>query len=166
MSTLVRTLTVAAAVGAAVNAGVFFAFSTFTMDGLRRLAPSDGARAMQRINEEAPKPPLMLLMFGTAAVCVVLGVRAVGGLGEQAAVMQLVGVGLFLLTVIVTTGVYHVPRNNALAAVDPASPAGVEYWSLYLREWVRMNHVRTVGPLVSAVLLATSLRLDETSALA
>lgn len=162
MSTFDRMLTIAGAVGAAMNAGVFFAFSTFTMDGLRRLAPADGARAMQRINEEAPKPPLMLLMFGTAVLCVVLGVRAVGDLGERAAVLQLVAAALFLVGVIAVTATYHVPRNNALAAVEPASAHGMEYWVVYLREWVRMNHLRTIAPLVSAVLLAASLHLEDT----
>ena len=42
--------------------------------------------------------------------------------------------------------------------VDPNSAEGMAYWAVYLREWVRMNHVRTVAPLLSAVLLILSLR--------
>lgn len=34
----------------------------------------------------------------------------------------------------------------------------VAYWAVYLKEWVRMNHVRTVTPLVTAFLLILSLR--------
>ena len=52
-------LAIAALVGTGLNAGVFFSFSTFTMSGLKRLNPAAGAAAMQEINREAPKAPLM-----------------------------------------------------------------------------------------------------------
>jgi uncharacterized membrane protein len=41
-----RGLTVAAAIGAGVTAGVYFAFSTFVMTALRRLAPAQAISAM------------------------------------------------------------------------------------------------------------------------
>ena len=150
-------LTVAALVGAGLNAGVFFAFSTFTMRGLGRLAPAAGAAAMQEINREAPKPPLMLLMFGTAALSIALIVNSAGTVDELASVYRLIAGGLFLIGVIFMTGLYHVPRNNRLDRLDAASPEGSAFWAVYLREWVRMNHVRTAAPLVAAVLLALSL---------
>lgn len=50
--------------------------------------------------------------------------------------------------------------NNLLDAVDPNSADGIAYWATYVEEWVRMNHVRTIAPLVAAVLLALSLRVD------
>ncbi len=69
-----------------------------------------------------------------------------------AGVLHLVGVGLL-------TGLYHVPRNNLLDGLDPSSPEGIAYWATYLEEWVRMNHVRTLAPLVAAFLLTVSLRV-------
>lgn len=150
-------LTITALVGAGLNAGVFFSFSTFTMGGLKRLEPAAGAAAMQEINREAPRPPLMLLMFGTAALSVALMVQAVGNLEGTEAVYRLIAGGLFLVGVVFMTGVYHVPRNNRLDRLDANSPEGRAYWAAYLREWVRMNHVRTVAPLAAAVLLALSL---------
>ena len=62
MSPLATFLTVVVAVGAGAVGGVFFAYSTFTMSALARLAPTDGAAAMQSINREAPRAPLMALM--------------------------------------------------------------------------------------------------------
>ena len=44
-----------------------------------------------------------------------------------------------------------------MTAVDANSTEGAAYWAVYLREWVRMNHVRTIAPLVSAILLSVSL---------
>lgn len=150
-------LTIAALVGAGLNAGVFFSFSTFTTRGLGRLAPAAGAAAMQEINREAPKPPLMLLMFGTAAVSVALMIQAAGNMDDGASVYQMIAGGLFLVGVIFMTGIYHVPRNNRLDRFDATSPEGSAYWATYLREWVRMNHVRTIAPLAAAVLLSLSL---------
>ncbi|MEM7050671.1 MAG: anthrone oxygenase family protein [Acidobacteriota bacterium] len=150
-------LTLVAAVGSAASAGVFFTFSTFTMAGLRRLQPTPGATAMQAINREAPKPPLMLLLFGTAAVCAVLMVAALLDLDDPRAKFRLLAGALYILGAVILTGLYHVPRNNRLEAVDPTSRAGMDYWQIYLREWVRMNHWRTLAPLVAALLLVASL---------
>jgi uncharacterized membrane protein len=157
MSTFAQTLTIICAIGAAAMAGVFFAYSTFTMSGLRRLEPSSGAAAMQAINREAPKPPLMLLLFGTGAASIVLVGYALANLDESAAAYQLIAGALYIVGVIVMTGAYHVPRNNRLDRLDPNSVEGVNYWSTYLREWVRMNHVRTLAPLLAAILLTISL---------
>lgn len=150
-------LAIAALVGAGLNAGVFFSFSTFTMSGLKRLNPSAGAAAMQEINREAPKAPLMSLFFGTAIVSIALIVTESGNLDELAARYQVAAGALFLVGVIFLTGMYHVPRNNKLDRLDPESSQGQRYWEIYRHQWVRMNHVRTIAPAVAAVLLALSL---------
>lgn len=51
---------------------------------------------------------------------------------------------------------FHVPRNDALAVLDPAGPGTVEAWRTYLAEWTRLNHVRTVSAAVGCVLLLLS----------
>jgi uncharacterized membrane protein len=150
-------LTVAAMVGAGLNAGVFFSFSTFTMSGLKRLAPAAGAAAMQEINREAPKAPLMSLFFGTALLSTALMVDALRNLDEVAARYQVAAGVLFLVGVIFMTGLYHVPRNNRLDQLQADSPEGTAYWGVYRREWTRMNHVRTIAPAIAAGLLALSL---------
>jgi uncharacterized membrane protein len=150
-------LAIAALVGAGLNAGVFFSFSTFTMSGLKRLSPAAGAAAMQEINREAPKAPLMSLFFGTAIVSIALIVTESGNLDEVAARYQVAAGALFLVGVILLTGMYHVPRNNKLDRLDPESSNGQRYWEIYRHQWVRMNHVRTIAPAVAAVLLALSL---------
>ena len=43
------TLTILCAIGAATAAGAFFTFSDFTIAGLKRLRPAQGAAAMQAI---------------------------------------------------------------------------------------------------------------------
>jgi uncharacterized membrane protein len=56
------------------------------------------------------------------------------------------------------TMAFNVPRNNALAAVDPASPEGVRVWAGYLPGWTAWNHVRTVAALAAAASLTLALR--------
>ena len=150
-------LAIAALVGTGLNAGVFFSFSTFTMSGLKRLNPAAGAAAMQEINREAPKAPLMSLFFGTAIVSIALIVSEAGNLDEVAARYQVAAGVLFLVGVILLTGVYHVPRNDKLDRLDPESSQGQRYWETYRHQWTRMNHVRTIAPAVAAAFLALSL---------
>jgi uncharacterized membrane protein len=64
------------------------------------------------------------------------------------------------LVAIVLTIAYHVPRNDALARVDPGSAGAEAAWSRYLAEWVPWNHVRTFTSVASAVLFALALRAD------
>jgi uncharacterized membrane protein len=159
MNLLVPILTILCAVGAATAAGAFFTFSTFTMYGLKRLNPSQGAAAMQAINREAPTPLFMLLLFGTGAACLVLMVSSALHLDDPASWYRLVACGLYIVGVVLTTIGYHVPRNNVLDGLDPSSAEGIAYWAVYLEEWVRMNHVRTIAPIASAVLLTASLKV-------
>ncbi|MCP3993612.1 MAG: DUF1772 domain-containing protein [bacterium] len=150
-------LAIAALVGAGLNAGVFFSFSTFTMSGLKRLNPAAGAAAMQEINREAPKAPLMSLFFGTALLSTALLVDGLVNLDQVASRYQVAAGVLFLVGVIMLTGMYHVPRNDKLDRLDPQSTQGQRYWEIYRHQWTRMNHVRTIAPGVAAVLLAVSL---------
>jgi len=154
-----RALTLAAAVGAGVAGGGFFAFSTFVMKALEDLPPADGIAAMQSINRQAPTPWFMALLFGTAALCAALVVSAVLRWGEASAPYQLAG-ALTYLAAIVLTIAYHVPRNDALADVDPDRAGAAATWSRYLDEWVPWNHVRTLTSVASAVLLVLALRAD------
>ena len=89
-----------------------------------------------------------------------MGVRERRAKRFAAARYQLIAGALYVVGVVVLTIGYHVPRNDRLDALDPDSVDGIAYWATYLREWVRMNHVRTVAPLAAAVLLAISLHVD------
>jgi uncharacterized membrane protein len=64
---------------------------------------------------------------------------------------------LYFLGDVVVTIVFNVPRNNALAAADPASADGARVWTDYLVTWTRWNHVRTVTALAAAALFTFAL---------
>ena len=76
MDGLLFVLTLFAALGCAMMAGVFFAFSGFVMKALARLQPAEGVAAMQAINVAAVTPAFMAALFGIAVTCGVLSVWA------------------------------------------------------------------------------------------
>ena len=56
MDGFLAVLTAVTALGCGLNAGVFFAFSSFVMKALARLQPAQGIVAMQSINLVAVTP--------------------------------------------------------------------------------------------------------------
>jgi uncharacterized membrane protein len=147
-----------AAVGSGLAAGVFFAFSAFVMRGLRSLSAADGIKAMNAINVAAVRRPLMILLFGTALLCLALAIVVFWswegrwtGLAPLGAIISLVGCAIYILGAILVTMGQNVPFNNALAATTDA--AGPMMWRIYQRDWVKWNHVRTVTCTVACALL-------------
>jgi uncharacterized membrane protein len=152
-----RVLTLVAATGAGVAAGFYFAFSAVVMIAFGRLPAKEGVSAMQSVNRAAPAP-WVVACLGTAAVTVALAIVAFGQLDEPWAVYVLVGAALYLSSIVVTFA-YHIPRNDALAALDPAGPGAADRWRTFLTEWTAGNHVRAATSLAAAVTFILALRV-------
>jgi uncharacterized membrane protein len=150
-------LTLLSALGTGLIAGAFFAFSTFVMKALGRLAPPQGIAAMQSINVVVINPWFLGVFAGTAVACLVLGISSLLTWHSPGAGYLLAGSLLYVAGTFLVTIVFNVPRNNALAAVDPASAEGARLWADYLRSWTAWNHVRTVAALAAAALLTLGL---------
>jgi uncharacterized membrane protein len=157
MSGALTALTVVTALGCALNGGVFFAFSTFVMQGLGRLTPSQGVAAMQAINVTAVTFAFMTLLFGTAAACAVVAGWAVVDWQGDSSPYLLAGAVLYLAGIVAMTVAYHVPRNDALAALDAQDPGAAAHWERYLAEWTAGNHVRTATGVAAAASLILAL---------
>jgi uncharacterized membrane protein len=151
-------VTVVAIVGAGLMAGIYYTFSTFTMAGLRRLPPEQGAAAMQAVNIEAVRPALMSVFFGTALAGIVLYALAIVEFDGLRSVLSIAGATLYISSIVITA-VFNVPLNDRLAAVDPTSSRGLSTWSEYQRRWTRGNHVRMAVSVAAAVVLVASLVL-------
>jgi uncharacterized membrane protein len=78
-------------------------------------------------------------------------------LDEDYGVYLLIGGLLYLAGTIGVTMAYNVPRNNALAAVDPHSAEAAKLWSRYYTEWTRGNHLRVAAGITAAALLTIAL---------
>jgi uncharacterized membrane protein len=150
-------LTFTGAIGAGLVGGIFFAFSTFVMAALGRLPPQQGVDAMNAINVTVINPAFMAAFLGTALICLVLAVGAVFQLDHVRGQLILAASLLYLIGCFGVTMIFNVPLNDRLAAVGPAQAA--DLWSIYLRDWTLWNHVRTVAPVLSAVLFTFALRL-------
>jgi uncharacterized membrane protein len=152
-------LTLLAALGSAMMAGVFFAFSAFVMNALARLPAQQGIGAMQAINVAAVTFAFMAALFGTAVACGALAVWALFAWDERFAPYLLVGSSLYLIGTILLTIAYHVPRNEALARVEPHSVEAESHWRRYLSGWTAWNHLRAVAALAAAATLAIALHV-------
>ena len=159
MDGLLVALTVVTALGCGLNAGVFFAFSSFVMKALARLQPAQGIAAMQSINLVAVTPAFMAALFGTATACVALVVWALVDWDAAFAPYLLAGGACYLLGTIGLTIAYHVPRNNALAVLQPQHGEAADGWARYVTGWTRWNHLRAAASLAAAALLTLALRM-------
>jgi uncharacterized membrane protein len=72
IDTVLPVVALLGAVGSGLMAGLFFAFSTSVMPGLRRLPPADGAAAMQQMNRTILNPLFGVVFGGTALLCLLL----------------------------------------------------------------------------------------------
>ena len=150
---LIFILTFVSAIGSGLIAGVFFAFSAFVMKALARLPPAQGIAAMQSINVVVLNRWFFAAFFGTAGACALLAVASLMMWREPDAIYRLSGCALYLVGTILVTILFNLPRNHALAAIDPASAEGANLWTRYLAEWTAWNHVRTVAALGAAVVV-------------
>jgi len=154
---LLFALTLFAALGCGLVAGVFFAFSAFVMKALARLAPGEGIAAMQSINVVVLNPWFMTAFIGTAAACVLALISSLVRWHEPGAAYLLAGSVLYLVGTLLVTIVFNVPRNEALAAVAPADPNGASLWAGYVASWTAWNHVRTAAGLAAAASFSIAL---------
>ncbi|MFE1248144.1 DUF1772 domain-containing protein [Streptomyces sp. NPDC058735] len=137
-------LTVLGVLGTGLVAGVFCGFSAFVMRALAMLPPARGVAAMQAINVTAVTTPFMAVFLGSAVLCAVIAVVTFVVWPEEGAVELLVGSALYLFGSFGITTAANVPRNDALAGLEPDTPVAAAYWPEYVRGWTRWNHVRTV----------------------
>jgi uncharacterized membrane protein len=160
---LLLMLEFAAALGTALMAGLYFAFSVAVMSALGRIAPASGMSAMQSINVVILNPWFFLAFAGTAAVCAVLAVMALLRWTEPGAVLLLAACALYLVGNIAVTMIFNVPLNTALAAADSAGTDAAALWSRYLSTWTAWNHVRTLSCLAALALLIGAIHVQGKS---
>ncbi|QRM55933.1 anthrone oxygenase family protein [Sinorhizobium sp. BG8] len=155
MATMIGTVTFLAALGAGLNAGLFFIFSVCIMAAFARLAPADGIAAMNAINVVILNPWFLAVFMGTALLSVALIVLA--AMHGGSALWFAAAAGIFYLAgTIGVTMVFNVPLNDALAAADPLSRGSVALWERYLTAWTGWNHVRTLSALAALALFVFS----------
>jgi uncharacterized membrane protein len=112
---------------------------------------------MQSINLTAINPLFMAALFGSTAVCVLLAVYSLVSSSQPGVTSLLVGSLFYLVGAFLTTVLFNVPLNNALARVDSGSIAGAELWARYLTTWSAWNHVRALSSILASAAFAFAL---------
>lgn len=160
--TFLRLAAYAAAATTGISGGVLLAFSTLVMPSLRQLPAAEAVRAMQAINLQAPRSAFMIPLLGSVLACSIVGVRALAGPRTPGRGLMLAGatVGIAVFAI---TAACHLPRNDALALVDPAGPEAASAWAEFAPGWTAWNQVRAAAGLVAAALLIAATRVDPTS---
>lgn len=160
MSGWQRNLTIVAAVGSGVMAGLYFTFSTFIVPGLRRLPAERGIAAMQQFNRSAPAPFVLVGVLLTGGACGVIAVDALADVSAAGANWRLAGTTLYVATLAITFG-YHIPRNNALDRLDAVSPDAAQFWDSFVPAWSAGNHLRFALAAAASAALVCSLAFDS-----
>jgi uncharacterized membrane protein len=150
-------VTFAAALGAGLIAGAFFAFSTFVMGALARLPVAQGLAAMQSINIVVINPRFLGAFVGTAVLCAILAVSPLLVRSRPGVAYLVLGSALYFVGTFLVTMVCNVPLNDALAKMDPASSDAARFWADYLTRWTMWNHVRTVAALAATASLTMAM---------
>lgn len=158
MESLLVALTWTSALGAALVAGTFFAFSAFVMTALAQRPPAEGIAAMQAINVVVVQSPFIVVFLATAAASAFLGLIAVLKMGDHRALWWFVGAVLYVGGTFILTIVRNVPLNDALAVANPLRAESAELWTRYLTDWTWWNHVRTGASLAATASFVLALR--------
>ena len=151
------------ALWSAVIGGVFSAFSEFIMAALLRAEPAGGIESMQQINKTVIRTQFVagILLIAPASILFALYSLTVF---EGAALAALIAAPLvYVPSVFLMKIIGNVPMNNRLDRLDHTSPDAQAYWARYGRDWTRLNHVRTLGSVATAVVYMASAVLLLTS---
>jgi uncharacterized membrane protein len=157
MDEFIFVITFLAALGTALLAGNFFAFSAFLMRALGGLSAERGIVAMQAITVAIKWPVFLILFFGTAALCAVLAGSAMLHWSAPGSCYLLVGTLLFLLGTFAVTMMRNVPFNRELIAVAPDTKDARDLWKRFQASWSMWNHVRTISAFLACAALILAL---------
>lgn len=150
-------LTLGSTLGAALIAGVFFAFSSFVMPALAKLPPSQGMAAMQSINVVVLNRSFLGVFVGTAMLCLIIALLSPLAWSMAGSKLRTAGSVLYVVGTFLVTMVCNVPLNKGLANVAPDAVQAVPTWSQYVPQWTKWNTVRALAALGAAALLTLSL---------
>lgn len=151
---ILKWVLIAACIGSGMMAGLFSAFSSFVMKALSSLPDPNGIAAMQAINRFIIMPGFLVVFLGTGVLCAVSVLLGWSGSGAGTLIAA---AAVYIIGCIISTVVFNVPLNNRLEAVDSHSEEGRKLWSVYVLQWTRWNHVRSIATLISTFLLALTL---------
>ncbi len=144
------------ALWSAIIGGVFSAFSEFIMSGLLRAAPASGIESMQHINKTVLKTQFVAGIISIAVFSVLFAIYSLTTFNGAARWTLLLAPMVYVPSVFLMTLFGNVPMNNKLERLDHTSMEAAAYWIRYGRVWTQLNHVRSLGSILTAGLYTIS----------
>jgi uncharacterized membrane protein len=141
----------------ALMAGLFFAYSVSVMPGLAKVGDRAFLSAMQSINREIQNGLFFTCFFGL--LLVLPAHLAIDFRMPEVRKMLLVATAAYAVLVFGVTVAGNVPLNDRLDHLDLARASAEtlsQYRRMFERRWTLLNHLRTVGSLVSFLALAAA----------
>jgi uncharacterized membrane protein len=126
-------------------------------EALNRLPAAQSIAAMQSINDAVFNPLFATTFFGTTAACLILGIASVFMWRRPAGIYHVAGSLLFLIGTIFVTFAFNVPKNEALAKIEPTNPSNAAVRASYFTGWMFWNHVRGAAAFAAAASLTRAL---------
>jgi uncharacterized membrane protein len=158
MESFLFPLTLLAAIGSGLMAGLFFIFSNTVMRALDKMPVPQGMAAMNAINVTIVNPLFLTLFFGTALLSVALIILALAKWSGAPSAWLIAGGVIYLAGAIAVTMIFNVPLNNALEATALDSAEAAAMWQRYMAEWVPWNHARSIACTASLACFIMALR--------
>ena len=147
--------------------GVFKGFSEFIMKGLAQADSGSGIEAMQHINRVVLRTEFVFAIMALAAITPMFAAYALFACEGAPAALIALAAAVYVPAVFLVTMLGNVPINNRLDALRPASGEAARFWPHYVRRWTRLNHIRTLGCIVTGALYAlAALELGGTAEMA
>jgi uncharacterized membrane protein len=146
--------------GCGLVAGVWFAFSSFVMQGLHRADAREAVAAMHGINKTAVTAVFMTAFGATALLCLGLAVWGVLTWHDLRAKLVVAASAIYLIGSFGVTSAANVPLNNKLERVDASGPHAGRGWHDFYAPWLAWNHVRTITAIAAFALFLTALLRD------
>ena len=142
------------AIGCALMAGIYFAFSAFIMRALGEIDRAAGIAAMNAINRVILRSLFLPIFFGSTLTSLALAIISLLSWGRTGSMAMLAGGVVYVSGMFVVTIARNVPLNDRLAA---AQDADTDTWANYLSDWTRWNHVRTAASVAGLVLFVLAI---------
>jgi uncharacterized membrane protein len=138
-------------------AGIYFTFSVFIMKSFSQLPEKQGADAMNKINDVIVNTLFLPVFFLSTLWYAGLIVWSLTDWKEGESVLIIVAALIYIVGMFLITAFGNVPMNNQLKNVSDDEDQLVRYWRIYLRQWTRLNHVRTVSCMAACAFLCIAL---------
>jgi uncharacterized membrane protein len=136
-------LLIVAIVGAGLGSGIFLAFSSGVVPGLRRASDETYVSAMREMNIAIPRSPAFLLpLFLPPFLLAGASVAAFVGGEEASGWALLIAAAFFVVGGTVLTSGRNIPLNNALEKARGGDATAAR--EAFDRPWAAWNHVRTL----------------------